>query len=201
MEIWRSNSLITTLLFMIALAAQCNPSGLNANQVSTQDDAKPVAVFIPSSESELQSKVEGITQPFNPTSVNLKESVLSHPLPEVWLVFYSPVKPDQPQAHRPEGQKLSMRVELPPDARHILLTQWRKVLASKYKEEIEVLPDVQSFKKEDVVIASSTNTARLELTKILIETPDGKRTLSWTEANNLVIFINKAVADVLGQIK
>ena len=117
-------------------------------------------------------------------------------MPEVWLIF----SPETLWTSK-EVDASGIRVELPSEAQQILLTQWKAVLAARYKQEVAGLPDAKSFEREDVVIANSTDNAQRELTEILIDAPDGKRKLSWSEANDLVIFINKTSADLIAQIK
>jgi hypothetical protein len=196
MRIERPSIMMIIMLLVVTTAMQCNRISLNASNMS-QEGGKTVPGNAPVQGRVPQGKAEGRIQPFKLTGSNLKESVMAHPMPEIWLVFASTSGP----APNSSAERLSIRVELPQDAQPVLLTQWNKVLASKYKQEVEGLSDAESFKKEDIAIASATDTSQRELTKLSIDAPDGKRTISWEEANELVVFINRAVTNLIGEAK
>jgi hypothetical protein len=162
-----------------------------------QDGAKVDVGSTPPPEPASPGKAAGRVLPLR-LEGDLKESVVTHPAPEIWLIFTAPARRNVGQgADQAEG----LKVELPPQAVSILRVQWKAVLTSRYKQDVEGLPDAESFRREDGLIARASLDALQGLTKVPINAPDGERTISWREAEDLVHFINTTSSDLVRQAK
>lgn len=74
----------------------------------------------------LQGTVSGEVKPFNLVRGSLKASVLTHPVPHAFLIFVLKEK---------EASRVT--VELPPEARKLLVEGWKAELAFYYKRAFE----------------------------------------------------------------
>lgn len=183
------------LIVAVAILA-CGAIGM-LRGAQTQDGPKVDVRNVPPPGPASQGKVEGHMPPLTAAG-NLKEFLTTHPAPEIWLVFARPMGWNGgPSNNQTEG----LKVELPAQAISILQTQWKAVVASRYKEDVEGLPDVESFTREDASIARASTDALQGLTKVTIDAPDGKRPISWREAEGLVHFVNAKSSELIAGSK
>lgn len=181
---------------IVAAILACGAIGM-LRGAQTQDGPKVNVRNVPPPGPASQGKVEGHLPSLRPAG-DLKEFLTTHPAPEIWLIFARPAGQNGgPSNDQAEG----LKVELPPQAIGLLQTQWKAVLLSRYKEDVEGLPDVESFTREDALIARASSDALQGLTKVTIDAPDGKRPISWREAEGLVRFVNVKSSELIAEVK
>ena len=132
-------------------------------------------------------KAAGELLPFKLTSEDLRAAVLAHPVPEMWLVFPASMEPVPKQDDSVSGSALTIRVELPPEAKKALSSYWRYLLSVRRDTSL-------------VDMINTRNDTFRELQKIELDSPSGRRTIARDEAEELVEFIGKAELDLMDQV-
>ncbi|HEX8177812.1 MAG TPA: hypothetical protein VF543_22175 [Pyrinomonadaceae bacterium] len=133
-------------------------------------------------------KAAGELQPFNPTSEDWQASLSTHPAPNVWLVFPATMGQEQPQDTSNGRSASTIKVELPPKAKEVLVTYWKYLLTIRPNTDL-------------IDIGNALNRARNELQKIRINAPSGWRVISWDEAESLVDFVDSSFHELMEQVR
>lgn len=191
------------LIALLATSAvgtvRCDVSSLDVRRARPSNDS----ALIPSSRAKegplLQGKAAGVVSPFHLTGRNLREAVITHPYPEVWLAFAVRSPTEAPRDAPSDDNAAALRVELPPEAKRVLQSQWGMALAANYDLEFGGITEAGVRAQHSVTIINSSMNAALELRKILIDAPDGRRPISHDEADDLARFIGASAFDVIKQ--
>lgn len=196
----RKIGLVVALAIIVVTSIHCGNYTDNIKAQSQSGSTTNTGVQrIP--ESALQGQAAGKESPFNPTGEDLKAAIYSHPPPEVWLVFHVSGKQGQSQSSSSDKGESAVRVDLPIAAQELLLSHWRVSLSSNYEMDIAGVPNAQSYGDQMVTIANSFQNVAAELMKVQIDAPDGRRTISQDEANDLTKFMGAAARNIIEQAK
>jgi hypothetical protein len=192
--------LLAALVVNLTLA-QCSTPKNNIS-ADPQSDSKiiPKAKQIPPA-SIPQGKAAGELIPFRRTDEDLKDAIMAHPFPNVWLTFTTSSKQGQPQSDSPDRGETTAKVELPDEANQLLRTYWQTYLKATYNMDIKDMPEGESYLAQMVVISRSSDNTTQKLMKVDIEAPNGKRKLSWDEARDLTSLISGFAKDIINQAK
>lgn len=177
--------------------AQANPD------IKAQSQSHPQSMggVARADEPAWPGKAEGKLLPFNPTVEDRKAAVLSHPLPEVWLSFPATEGQTRRQSDAANGEESPVRVELPPEARPLLMSHWQVALAARYNMDIAGTPDGETYRSQLVAMINSFQSVSGKLTQLQIDAPNGRRPLSQGEANDLAAFIGASATEIIKQAK
>jgi hypothetical protein len=180
-----SRSALSLILTFTVIPYAQNTFGAAAAQDKPTVIPAPVTIHPPA--PALQGNANGTVRPFKRMQRSLKDSILSHPVPQVSLVFILEDK-----------RSAKITVELPAAARKLLLDCWKAELAFYYKKAFEPSrPDKRINDKYALGGVNSTVLSGLE--GITIDTPTGRRKISWDEAGDLVRFMAEAAQQVIAQ--
>ncbi len=141
--------------------------------------------------------VAGKVLPFTFKGDDLQAAVMSHPMPETWLVFPASTVKDQPPEATSGNDAPTVKLELPVKAQQVLLSVWKAALNFRYSQHLENESSAQSDAYDGMALQSSRRIVEKDLQKIEIDTPTGRRTISWEEAEALTEFVSRAALDVI----
>ncbi|MGB8508940.1 MAG: hypothetical protein WCD76_11070 [Pyrinomonadaceae bacterium] len=145
-----------------------------------------------------EGKAGGAVQPLErKDGDDLKTAVLGQPAPDIWLEFKEGEREGQPARPSSAGPNAVIKVDLPPEAQPILKSFWEGSLKFVYRDLIAKDLRGQARIDADMVWGSYCQATRQKLQQIEIAAPDGRRTVSDKEADDLVYFINKATASLI----
>jgi hypothetical protein len=194
----RALALLTLTTAVISTSQCAYPNALVSSRVGQDVPTGTVGVRnVPS--PKLEGKAEGRLAPFKYEGQDLRDAVLAHPAPEVWLRF--PATEGKDPAPSDDGTERAVRVELPPEAQRLINSQWSGRLASEYDWHYGEVANAQERVNLSVRMAQVSQQTALQLREVFIEAPDGRRPLSMNEANSVAQFINQSVAKVIEQAK
>jgi hypothetical protein len=193
----------TALLVLSAAlftTTQCTRPATMAQISDARDNANvPSVAAAPLPGPALQGKAGGEVLRFEFEGGDLRAKVLSHPAPEMWLVF--PAARDQGQSHNSNVSTDGVKVELPPEAKRLLRLQWETALPAAYDWELGGVSSVSARSLLSATIMQSSQKASLELTKVIVDAPGGRRPLTLGEGVDLASFVGKAVFEIVEQAK
>jgi hypothetical protein len=176
----------TLLLFVLFGAIQCLPI---TNGCLAQTKPQITIVTGEPSRPALEAKAFGEVKPFKRTRPSLKASILAHPIPEASLVFILPDKKDS-----------QVTVQLPKEAKKLLLGCWKAELTFYYLRAFEV-HDLQTRINEANVFGNIVGDTHVQLQKLSIDTPTGRRNISLNEAVSLTHLLNNSAQKVVNEAK
>lgn len=191
---------LALLLVVVSTTAQCNHDPA-ATYAQGRTDQGIRAGAVASSVPALQGKAAGGVTEFKFTEERLDASLFSLSAPEVWLVFPASRAEAQPPDSSTRGADSTVRVDLSPEVRRALVSQWQAALPYFYETEIERVPDAATYFSKSVAFSNLSLTTMRLLEGFTVNAPDGKRNISADEAGELLRFINAAAADAVGQAK
>lgn len=192
--------LLTVLVIIVSISAQCGKSSMDAHGQSQSGPGTATGVTR-ASDPVLRGEASGEVQPFNLTRENLRASIFAHPVPNVWLAFSAGRTPDLSKGDLPSENGSKVRVELPSEAKEVLLHHWEAALAYYYNTEIAGMPDAESSRREAVTFANSNLVTTRKLRALQIDVSDGRRNIIQDEAGSLAAFISAAASDVVQEAK
>ncbi|HEX8284490.1 MAG TPA: hypothetical protein VF588_14085 [Pyrinomonadaceae bacterium] len=189
-------------LSVIALftPASCIKSRESHGNTASVTNTAVVSVVRPS--LAFEGKAAGEVQPFKPVGEDLEASLSAHPAPDVWLTFPAAAGQTRSQSTPPgEDESTAIRVALPPEAGAVLSALWKLSLISHYRLQIDGARDGVSSRNMMVTHMNATTRAQVELEKMQIDAPDGRRAISPDEAGELVKFINVSARAIIEEVK
>ena len=188
MKVNRTFAKLSLLPILVFASIQCSKT---TSEAGAQERPKIVAVpgAIKPPAPALQGTATGEVQSFKFRQQGLKASVLAHPVPQVSLLFVLG-----------EKQASTVKVELPPEARKFLLDCWKAEIAYYYKRAFESSP-LEKRINEKYALGRVNQSVLSNLETVTIDTPTGKRRISWDEAGDLVRFMAEAAQQVVEQAK
>jgi hypothetical protein len=189
-----------SLVLIVMTSAQCGGS-LAPTRAQSQSGPQINTGVAQKPGPALQGKVVGELKPFEPTGKDLKASLFSHPVPEVWLNFPDPAKQGSQQNAASDGNESAIKVKMPPKARKLLISRWKIALAANYNLEIARPPGVNRDGSQLTALINSYLNVSSELMKIQIDAPDGRRTISQDEAKGLSEFMGASALNLVEQAK
>lgn len=143
--------------------------------------------IIPPPKAPRESYADGSVKPFRLTRKTVKDSIMVHPQPEVYLVF-------------PRMSSEKKKIALPVAAKNVLSDCWAAELVYYYKRDFEnPTPEMNVDAKLELGRVNSWVLSKLE--RIQINTPTGKRKITDEEAALLVKFMSQSAHDVVQQAK
>jgi hypothetical protein len=184
---WRVLAGIGLLLTTASIALHWRKNIVQSPVLAQKRDPRPVPTTFPLPTPALQGTVRGQLEPFRQTKQDLRESVLSHPLPKIMLVFSV--------AHE------QTEVELPEEAVKSIETCWRFELAHYYKKEITPTEDPQEKHRDTLNLAVAISHLDSDLQAITIQTPTEKRKISNDEAGEILKFIGDSAKSIVAEAK
>ncbi len=187
-------SQVGLIALVVILTTRCNGSLAEIRTRLQGGNTGGVTRIVPA----IQGKATGKVLPFSHKGGNLKSEILAHPVPEVWLVF--PAAETSAKTASSDPNNLTVKVELPPEASSELQLQWKTALAFYYyeaKPEGATTPD--SDVKESLAYAKSFGDTERKLYAMQIDTPTGKRNISFDEAGDIVAFIGASAGNLVKQ--
>lgn len=149
-----------------------------------------------------EGRAAGDAPSIKPKGDDAKTSWLSQPVPNIWLEFIGSQKEGQPPRHTSEGKEEVIKVTLPPQAQDILKSLWEEALKYDYAEAFEKARTADEGHDRRIAMISYFEKSMEELKKVEIDAPDGRRTISNKEAEDILAFARKSaslVRDTLGQ--
>jgi len=181
-------SLLFTVISVFTLA-QCAKS--QENSVRTG-----VVLNAPAIQGTAAGKIE--TFKFN--GGDLKTELSIHPAPEVWLIFPS-TKSETQLAETDSSEPTTHKVELPSESAEIISSLWKVALMSRYNLNVSEGVNGHISQQEMSKIFNAGEDARHKLKKLEIAAPDGKRTISDDETNEIIKFINLSAIDTIAPFR
>jgi hypothetical protein len=148
-----------------------------------------------------QGKAAGESIPFARAGEDIREAIMGHPFPKVWLTFTTSSKQGPPQSDSPDSGESTVKVELPDEANQLLRTYWQTYLNATYNMDIKGMPDAESYRSQMVIADRSADDTEQKLMKIDIEAPNGRRKISLDEARDLTSLISGFAKDIINQAK
>ncbi|HEV7395329.1 MAG TPA: hypothetical protein VGN86_02360 [Pyrinomonadaceae bacterium] len=137
----------------------------------------------------LEAKAAGDVKPFKLTRSGLKLSILDHPIPEATLVFV---------VH--DKQDTKVPVQLPEEAKMLLLECWHADLTFYYLRAFE-FHDLQTRISERNVFGNVVENVHAKLQTLTIDTPTGRRKISFNEAVSLTHLLDTSAQCVVNEAK
>lgn len=188
------------LLVLASANVQCyrDPTGTRAQ---TRPDKGIAVGAVKPTQSSIRGKAGGHVPEFRFGSNSLKASLFSHSAPEIWLIYPSTKAEAQPTDTLNPGGEATVKVDLSPEVRRMLGSQWQAALAYFYETEIENVADAGTYYSKSVTFSNSSLTTMRLLEVQTVEDPSGRRNISADEAGDLVRFVNAAAAEVVAQAK
>ena len=144
------------------------------------------------------AEADGRMLPLKTTDGDVKTSILSQPLPDIWLVFRIQNGGTQPNTAARKDE--TMKIDLESEAKVVLQQQWNAALDYCYTTEF-IRPTRQLAYDVSTAFAHSTSEAWRELQKLSISTPDGKRKIRYTEAASLTGYLLQAARKTIDEAK
>ncbi|HZS46667.1 MAG TPA: hypothetical protein VFC63_16440 [Blastocatellia bacterium] len=126
--------------------------------------------------------------PFKLVSGDFKTSILSHPMPEIWLSFQ-------------DSGTDTIKVEFGKEVQAILERQWKADLVFYYNSEFVDPPDTQNLVNFDLSYEKATSATWIDQRSLTIDAPTGKRKIHQREAESLTLFLSKAAFGVIKEAK
>ena len=178
------------LIFIVILSTGCIVYW-SSTQINSQS-SNTVIVREINNEIELGSKINGSIMPLNYNGENLKQFILSQPLPELSLTLNQKDSNDK---------DFEFKVNLSEESKSVLYNHWLKTLNHHYMTEFNELSTNINYQKEDVILVQST----IDTEKVLLNTPitsDFKsRNFSPEEAKQLVILIRDKSRELIQKVR
>jgi len=137
----------------------------------------------------LEAKAEGEVKPFKRTHSDLKASVMAHPIPEATLVFTLKDK-----------KETKVIVQLPDEARKLLQECWHAELMFYYLRTFEI-HDLPTRINERMAFGNLVEDTHAKLQELTIDTPTGRRKISFNEAVRLTHLLNNSAQCVVNEAK
>ncbi len=126
---------------------------------------------------------DGKILPFKFQGDDLEAAMLSHPAPEVWLV--APAR----KMRGEDSAESSEKIELSQEAKNIVSSYWKTLLAAGYRLEVARIPDSEARRMEILSIGMARQTFLQELPRTKVSTPDGPRLLLSSEVASVLEFV------------
>ena len=147
----------------------------------------PVSISPPA--PALEAKAEGEVKPFKRTQLDLKASVMAHPIPEATLVFTLKDK-----------KETKVIVQLPEEAKKLLKDCWHAELMFYYLRTFEI-HDFETRINERAAFGKLVGDTHAKLQELMIDTPTGRRKISFNEAVRLTHLLNNSAQCVVNEAK
>lgn len=182
-----------------SLYARSEPEGgtpITFRQKSPVVEPEPLRQTLLEQSVVLGGKAGGKVLPFAMNKDSLEASIRSHPMPEVWLTV--PVYSASHESFGTEYDNATYKVQLPKKVMRKLTNTW-KVARYFYYLELFGPQDSESRFKRDIDFKIFLHNTTVEIETTPIKTPDGRRSLSWEEAWDLVILMDDFAKNLLLQ--
>ena len=185
---------ISSVFFIVIFITQCASNVVQ--NVESQDSMATntgAAVVRPNDEAKIDGKLEKINLP------DLKlETFVSQPPPDIRFVFSCR------ETEKDKCSESNLTAELEDEAKKLLADYWRKALTYIYKHYLkkdEYMLNGDIYYKTSVEHVNNSLEFEKNLRKVFINAPNGKRQISYTEANEIIGFINKSAFEIAKQAK
>lgn len=167
------------LIFAVGLLTQCNAQDKkNETRINTNT---AVAVSEPAAE---EWKIDG--------------NIPDYEIKETGLEYLQPLQvPDVYFVNKENNSKL----QLPTEAKTILNTHWKEAIKFFYNEQYNKSSTAQEGYDRDTAWSNYFLKNQKKLQSISIETSSERRNISYTEAQKLLGFLNKAAGEVVKNFK
>ena len=191
----RLKMLKVTLLIMLGVASVLQSTTLIIGQQAQNPKLPEVGVItIGPAEPANPGKPDGEDLKFKPNKgAPLKTYLYSQTLPKIWLAFKN--------SSISKAKVETIKVQLPPEAKQALTAYWEVARDHAYYEKFADKRDVQKSINMDRKLAHSHDETVRRLQQVLIDAPDGRRAVSYEEANDLVIFAHLVAIRLIDRAK